>query len=204
MSYSLSLFIFLHLTTYRTAHFTNCCLSCYAETFRKCLLTFRMVEITSTSRSISQWRAQFTWAEILKIKDANLWQACNKCHAEMSLRQTAFTAVPVFYFYPRPAISIMGRNLCCRYVCMYLQGYFMCLGRSCRVRFLVSAGWTVLHFQLVGMTGVMSICTKNNVSHHVLHTYRTHQVNQNTMFYIRRLSLHAGDKWNTETAEFNQ
>jgi hypothetical protein len=45
----LSLFIFPRLTIYRAVLLTSCYLSCYAETFRKGLLTFRMVAITSPS-----------------------------------------------------------------------------------------------------------------------------------------------------------
>jgi len=74
MSECLSQFtrIFPRLTIYRAVQLTSCYLSCYARTFRKCLPTFRMVAITSTSRSISQRRVHITIAEILTTKAAKL------------------------------------------------------------------------------------------------------------------------------------
>jgi len=67
MSDCLSLFIFPHVTIYRAVHLANCYLSCYAETFRKCLPTFRMNAITSSSRSVIQRRVHITTAEIIRL-----------------------------------------------------------------------------------------------------------------------------------------
>jgi hypothetical protein len=118
ISHSLSLFIFLHLTIYGSARLTNCYLSCYAETFRKCLQTFRMVAITSTSTSISHRRVQIRGAEILTKKTANLWQACPKWHEVMSPWHTAFTAVTILFIsFARPAClwceeDLLQTNIC--------------------------------------------------------------------------------------------
>ena len=48
------MFIFPRLTIYRAVHLTSY-LTCYVETLRKCLPTFRMVAITSPSRSVKEW-----------------------------------------------------------------------------------------------------------------------------------------------------
>jgi len=71
MSDCLSLFIFPRLTIYRAVRLTNCYLSRYVETFRKCLPTFRMVAITWPSRSISQRRVHTTRAEIRRLSSVS-------------------------------------------------------------------------------------------------------------------------------------
>ena len=67
MSDCLSMFISPRLTIYRAVHLTNCYLSRYVETFRKCLPTFRMVAFPSPSRSVSPRRVHITTAEILRL-----------------------------------------------------------------------------------------------------------------------------------------